>query len=445
MRDLARRIALGAAVLAAALAAPAGAQTDGLPETFTVGPNATGSGTAVLESGVEYRLVVSGTMDLRFAQDASTTRVMSLDPFYCYKDTAPGGCSGSANDGASPIQMRSSGDAAGHGYQLPFFISPRGFEPPFAASHEYDVVMVPYKDGTIAGSTKSICSYDPRYSCTGPGYTFRVSDLCPAPKTADAAAINEVRVVAVTPSVAFHRGGGPDDKWCELEKDDVLKQGDEISADPDGSVTLAFADNSTVVVKNTTQLTIASFFTEGGVVRTEILLKMGEVAAKVNKSEATKSDFTIKSPTAAASTRGTTFRAFFDPGSKAMVTSTTEGVVEVDPARAGRKDVLVKAGREVEVTPAATSKVTKIGNADARGGDNRVDARKRVLAKIARANDPCGVTTPRTNAYSIKPAPGGWKVAVKVTGKLDGTSEWTVKRGVVHPVDALARRLAKGC
>ena len=36
-------------------------------------------------------------------------------------------------------------------------------------------------------------------------------------------------------------------------------------------------------------LQIASFFTEGGVVRTEILLKMGKVAAKVNKSEATKS------------------------------------------------------------------------------------------------------------------------------------------------------------
>lgn len=119
------------------------------------------------------------------------------------------------------------------------------------------------------------------------------------------AAVNEVRVVAVQPEVQFHKAGTPDDAWLPVEKDTVLQQGDEISCDPDGAATLQFADNSTVVVKNTTQLKIASFFTEGGVVKTEILLKMGEVAAKVHKSEATKSDFRIKSPTGTASVRGT--------------------------------------------------------------------------------------------------------------------------------------------
>lgn len=119
------------------------------------------------------------------------------------------------------------------------------------------------------------------------------------------AAINEVRVVAVQPDVQCHKAGTPEDDWVTVEKDTVLKQGDEISCDPDGACTLQFADTSTVVVKNTSQLKIASFFTEGGVVRTEILLKMGEVAAKVNKSEATRSDFRIKSPTGTASVRGT--------------------------------------------------------------------------------------------------------------------------------------------
>jgi len=123
--------------------------------------------------------------------------------------------------------------------------------------------------------------------------------------TALRAAPNEVRVVAVQPDVQFHKGGSPADAWLPCEKNTVLKAGDEVTCDPDGQATLAFADNSTVVVRNTTQLKIASFFTEGGVVRTEILLKMGEVAAQVNKSEATKSDFRIKSPTGTASVRGT--------------------------------------------------------------------------------------------------------------------------------------------
>ena len=122
-------------------------------------------------------------------------------------------------------------------------------------------------------------------------------------------AINELRCVSVSAedpqSAMYHREGAPDDEWLPLTKGTVLKQGDEISFDPDGAATLAFADNSTVVVRNTTQLKIASFFTEGGVVRTEILLKMGEVAAKVNKSEATKSDFAPpKSPTGTSSVRG---------------------------------------------------------------------------------------------------------------------------------------------
>ena len=87
----------------------------------------------------------------------------------------------------------------------------------------------------------------------------------------------------------------------------------------------------------------------------------------------------------------------------------------------------------------------RIGKAGARGGVNRIAARDKVLRKIAKANGPCGVTTPRTNAYSINPARSGWNVAVRVTGKLKGTSKWTVKRATVRATNALARRLAKSC
>ncbi len=441
------RIAVGLLALTGILAAPALA-TEGLPEVITVGPNAKTTGEAVLKEGGQYKLDVSGTMDFRYTHPdfPDITYTNSLDPFYCFASSRGGECTGASSDQTSHIYMRSSGDDASitGGYQLPLFLAPRGFSPPFAAAHAYSVTMVPHKDGVVSASTKPLCEQR-GIACSGPGFRLEISDLCERPQTATASAINELRVVSVVHSAAVHHAGAPDDEWCELVKDDVLKQGDEISCDPDGSAVLQFADDSTVTVRNTTQLKIASFFTEGGVVRTEILLKMGEVAAKVNKSEATKSDFRIKGPNFTASVRGTTFSVFSDPGSKAGLVSTTEGAVEVDPVKAGLKNVLVKAGRQVEVTERAVSKVAPIGKAGARGGVNRIAARNKVLAKIAKANDPCGVTTPRTNAYSITPARGGWAVAVKVTGKFKGTSKWTVKGSRVRAANALARRLAKGC
>lgn len=259
------------------------------------------------------------------------------------------------------------------------------------------------------------------------------------------AAINEVRVVAVTPDVAYHPEGSPDECWLPVEMGTVLKQGDEISVDPDGSATLAFADNSTVVLTDITQLKIASFFTEGGVVRTEILLKMGKVAAKVNKSEATKSDFRIKQPTATASVRGTRFSVFYDPGSKASITSVTEGVVTVDPTKPGVPTVELPAGKEIEVTATSASPVAPVGKAGARGGVNRFGALARVMKVIARFDDPCKLITPRLGATSIKPSAGGWLVSVRLLGKNGGWSTWRVIGPKITSANALAKRVAAGC
>ena len=272
--------------------------------------------------------------------------------------------------------------------------------------------------------------------------------VCKAPwaaaPDAHAAAITEVHVVCAQPDCQFHKGGAPADAWLPAEKDTILKVGDEVSCDPDGALTLAFADNSTVVVRNTTQLSIGSFFTAGGVVKTEILLKMGEVAAQVNKSEATKSDFRIKSPTGTISVRGTIFTVFYDPGSAATLVSTQRGAVSVIPANLLRS-VVVPAGREVELTKKVESKVAAIGKAGARGGTDVLKARDLVLAVIAQHNAACQTTTPRTNAYSIQPAPGGWLVSVKLLGALHGTSTWNVKGTRVTAVNAIAAQLARGC
>lgn len=280
---------------------------------------------------------------------------------------------------------------------------------------------------------------------------------------AHAAAINEVHVVDVKPDMQFHKGGTPADAWLPLEKDTVLKAGDEISADPDGAATLAFADNSTVVVRNTTQLKIGSFFTEGGVVRTEILLKMGEIAACINKSEATKSDFRITSPTGVVSVRGArdiagagdqsavptvgtvtnAFTEFYDPGSRTTLISSLLGTVSVGGPH--RAPLSVAAGREVAFTPTSQTAVAPIGQAGARGGLDIRRARDLVLAVIASHNRACRTYTPRTGAFTLSPVRRGWRVSVKLTGRLHGVSKWSVIRGHVVPLNAPAKRLAHGC
>jgi FecR protein len=287
----------------------------------------------------------------------------------------------------------------------------------------------------------------------------RVAQSCPAPDPCDAAsesrmprarsaAINEVRVVAVQPDVQVHRAGTPDDCWSPVERDTVLKQGDEISCDPDGSATLQFADNSTTVVKNTSQLKIASYFTEGGVVRTEILLKMGEVASQHETDHGERvgpHDMRIKTGhNHAGSVRGTKFSAFYDPSSGTSQWAVTEGSVAVLNGKGGAEQ-LVTAGKEAMISKAGKVQLGALGKVGRRGGVSIQQARERVLKVIAKGNDPCKATTPPRNAFAIKPASNGWAVGVKVTGKLKGTSKWSVIGGRVKAKNSLAKRLRKAC
>jgi hypothetical protein len=260
------------------------------------------------------------------------------------------------------------------------------------------------------------------------------------------AAINELRVTCVEPNCEAHKAGTAPGAWVTVVKDMVLKQSDEISCDPDGVAVLAFADNSTTAFRNSAQFKIASYFTEGGVVRAEILLKMGEVAAQVNKSEATKSDFRIKSPTEVSSVRGTIFRVFVDPVGRASITSVQRGVVEVDPVKPGLPTVNVGAGKEVEVTATAISPIAPIGKAGARSGVNREKAVTLVMALLKRFNGPCKFTLPRyAGALGVKPFRAGWLVSVKVTGKVSGWSSWQVVGTKAAASNPLAKKIATGC
>lgn len=456
---------LGPALLAAAIAAlvampsAAGsaprAHTADTSTAFTLLP---GTGTSskrtyAFKKGTAYTITVSGTIT---SHDPSTNDTCMHDAFYVNCSPNP----------AVPWSSSAGLDVTEHGTTL-------GGVPPgnpgatvtfnssntytwqvpktwFTGDQKLDFWAWPYGSPntpttTYSGSfTMTIVAHEAesQKGCKAP---WAASDRPASSRKAHQANILEVHVICVQPDVQFHKGGTPADAWLPMEVDTVLKAGDEITCDPDGAATLAFADNSTVVVSNTTQLKIGSFFTEGGIVKTEILLKMGEVAAQVNKSEATKSDFRIKSPTGTISVRGTIFTVFYDPGSGTTLVSAQRGLVRVTPANHRLKAVSIRAGREVEFTHGSESAVARIGEAGARGGVDVLKARDLVTAVIAKHNRACLTITPRFNAFAMRPIRGGWSVAVKLIGALHGTSKWTVVGGKVKATNAVAKTLVRSC
>ena len=147
-----------------------------------------------------------------------------------------------------------------------------------------------------------------------------------------------------------------------------------------------------------------------------------------------------------ASVRGTAFSVFYDPGTKASLVTVSEGTVAVMPTRAGGSEVLVPAGRELEVTPSATSALAPIGKAGARGGVNRFRARALVLDKLDAAGRRCRITVARSTAgLRVATARRGWRVAVKVGGRARGTSTWTITGGKARPRNKIAKRIARRC
>lgn len=248
----------------------------------------------------------------------------------------------------------------------------------------------------------------------------------------------EVRVVALQGAAEVRRRG--ERAWRTLCRGDVLAAGDELNVDPDARVGLEFGDAARVTVEETSQLRIASFFTEGGIVRTELQLEMGQVAARVLRSQTTRSDFRIRSPSGPGSVRGTRFSVLAD--ALASVWSVQEGVVAVTPRRG--RSVTLRAGQEVEVTTArGAGRVTRLGRAGTpRGGVSRAAARRKVMDVVAPGLARC---RSEVAGYVMRRTAGGWLVAVRLTGGARGSATWRVAGRRVRAANRLAGRVARRC
>jgi hypothetical protein len=147
------------------------------------------------------------------------------------------------------------------------------------------------------------------------------------------------------------------DTWRDAVKGDRLKEGTEIHTGPDSKAVVRFSDGSFVIVSQLTETAVGPL--SGPVDRAKIrmLLKMGEIAAKVNHEVDLAADFAIRTPDATASVRGTEFVVAYSPNDEASYIRVNQGEVLVTPANTALNPLLVPASGFVRVSMDAVSPI----------------------------------------------------------------------------------------
>lgn len=112
----------------------------------------------------------------------------------------------------------------------------------------------------------------------------------------------EATVISVSGKVEIQKN----DKWIALSKGDTVKNGNVISTGFKSEAILKIGE-STVTVKPLSRLTLEQISNLNGNHKSQVYLDVGSIKADVKASTDKKVGFTIKSPVATASVRGTDF------------------------------------------------------------------------------------------------------------------------------------------
>lgn len=111
----------------------------------------------------------------------------------------------------------------------------------------------------------------------------------------------------------------------------LLPIGSEIQTGADASVTLKFADDSHLLLRENAQLLLDQLSSYGstGMVDTRIRLQRGRSSSRVTPARGPASRYMITAPTATSSVRGTVFRVSAGDATAAASTEVVEGRVQV--------------------------------------------------------------------------------------------------------------------
>jgi hypothetical protein len=169
-----------------------------------------------------------------------------------------------------------------------------------------------------------------------------------------------VSVGTVSGEAAYRNGAG---EWQPLKTGDRLPANAEVFTGVDSRLTLTFLDGGTFDMGELTQVLMDTLTNAESRKTVQLQLKLGEIKASVKKEQILDCNFEIKTPTCAASVRGTIFTVSHDEKSDMTVVSVEESAVSVDPVAEGLATTLVNAGEEVAVSRTAISPVTARGRA----------------------------------------------------------------------------------
>jgi hypothetical protein len=138
-------------------------------------------------------------------------------------------------------------------------------------------------------------------------------------------------VLAITAKVsdfsgelAFRLGEG---EWADAAKGQELKPEMELCTGPGSEATIGFSDGSAVKLKEMSQLRVGELLSAENRVKVEMLLRSGQMEAQVNPKKVAGTDFSVTTPNATASVKGTKLSISYTPQTGTFTQTLTGSVL----------------------------------------------------------------------------------------------------------------------
>jgi hypothetical protein len=172
----------------------------------------------------------------------------------------------------------------------------------------------------------------------------------------------------------------------------------------------------------------------------------------VTKNAAAPNSFRVKSPTLTASVRGTAFSVSHDPRTGVSIVDVRQDSVDVLPTKGsfsspvpdGLHELILTAGKEVQVSATTESAVAAIGHAGTPAGAISRSAAIGLVERVVSPN--VGACKLKATALSAAPATRGWTVSVSVsTTAGGGWATFTIRGPRIANKNTLATKIAHGC
>lgn len=187
---------------------------------------------------------------------------------------------------------------------------------------------------------------------------------------------NHASIKDISGKVEIKNAG--DSSWKEAKRGDILQKNTLISTGFKSSAVLSIG-NSTLTVKPLTRLSLEELVSAESSEEVKVYLSAGRVRADVNPPSGGRTDFSIRSPSATASVRGTSFE--FDSVSLRVL--------------GGNVNFAGRSGRTVEVSAGEDSQVGDGGGSAAAPRETAAAAAPQMPAGVTPWNNP--VTGPSSD------------------------------------------------